>query len=62
MGSPDSTSERKYCRKNANKQDQVKQKQSLKREKDHVQKFFFAFFQLLTAEKLAVSFRCQQSN
>ena len=43
------------CRKIANKQDQFKQKQSFKREKDHVQRFILAYFKLLKAEKLAVT-------
>ena len=50
------------CRKIANKQDHFKQKQSFKREKDHVQGFILAFFKLLIVEKLAVSLRCQQSD
>ena len=43
----------------ANKQDQFKQKQSFKREKEHVQRFILAYFKLLTEEILAVSFRRQ---
>ena len=49
------------CRKIANKQDQFKQKQSVKREKEHVQRFILVFFKHLIAEKLAVSLRSRQS-
>ena len=49
------------CIKIANKQDQIKQKQSFKREKEHVQRFILAYFKLLKAGKLAVSLRLQQS-
>ena len=44
---------------NNSKQDQFKQKQSFKREKEHVQRFILAYFKLLTEEILAVSFRRQ---
>ena len=39
------------CRTIANKQDQFKQKQSFKREKDHLRRFILAYFKLLIAEK-----------
>ena len=42
-------------RKIANKQDQFKQKQPIKREKEHVQRFILAFFKYLIAEKSALS-------
>ena len=38
---------------------QFKQKQSVKREKEHVQRFILAFFKHLIAEKLVVSLRNQ---
>ena len=50
--------QKKSSKKIANKQDQFKQKQSFKREKDHVQRFILAYFKLLIAEKLAVSLWC----
>ena len=43
----------------ANKQDQFKQKQSFKREKEHVQSFILAYLKFIIAEKLAVSLQCQ---
>ena len=39
----------------ANKQDQFKQKQPIKREKEHVQRFILVFFKHLIAEKSALS-------
>ena len=39
-----SPAKKNSCRKIANKQDQFKQKQSFKREEDHVQRFILAFF------------------
>ena len=43
-----------HCIKTANKQDQFKQKQSFKREKEHVQSFTLACLKFLTAEKLGI--------
>ena len=47
------------CIKIANKKVKFKQKQSFKREKEHMQRFILPYFKLFIEEKLAVSLQQQ---